>query len=361
MRSCIRIGYGMIAQIHQQKLDAMGVETLAVVETHPERRRAAERAGFQVAARCAEVVHLKPTFWDICVPTQYHANILEAIAACDTQANILIEKPICRFTDIPRIEEIMRQLSGRVVVNENYCSSAVTECVHQIVTQRDIKISFIAVEMSKHRGTDFANGRFVDEEFGAIGYEGPHLLAIVQHLGEHYLPGHVVDILVEDALIPSATGELTLLAEQGGIDLTYLTAAGIEVNLYTSLIGSLKYVLPLNQLDTKIPYGATTRHRVLKVTGTDAYGDVYQIVGWYEPIKGWSRNQGAIAIFNNSVLEKYIDSIWDDTIGSHLARAVRYFSGDHANPCSVAQALRVVRILEQCARPTVGTRIPLTS
>ena len=63
--TCIRVGYGVIAHIHQQKLDTMGVRTLAIVETHPERRLAAERAGFQVAAKCAEVAHLRPTFWDI--------------------------------------------------------------------------------------------------------------------------------------------------------------------------------------------------------------------------------------------------------------------------------------------------------
>jgi predicted dehydrogenase len=255
----------------------------------------------------------------------------------------------------------MRQISGRVVVNENYCSSAVTERARQIIAQLGIKIEHIAVEMSKHRGADFASGRFVDEEFGAIGYEGPHLLAIVQHLGEQYLPGHVVDIVVEDALIPSTTGTLTLLPDQGGIDLTYLTMGGTEVNLYTSLIGRLKYVLPVHQIGATIPFGAATRHRVLQVTGADTDGDLYHVAGWYEPIRGRNRNEGAIAIFKNAVLDKQIDSIWDDTIGTHLARAVRCFTGSNENPCSVAQALRVVRFLEQCARPTVGARIPLTS
>src|SRR5690349_12463733 len=97
--TCIRVGYGAIAQIHEVKLDMLGVRTLAIVETHPERRMAAERAGFQVATSCTEVAELRPTFWDICVPTQYHVDILEMIAACDPCANILIEKPICRYTD----------------------------------------------------------------------------------------------------------------------------------------------------------------------------------------------------------------------------------------------------------------------
>ena len=134
-----------------------------------------------------------------------------------------------------------------------------------------------------------------DEEFGALGYEGPHLLAIVQHLGQQYLPGDVVDLAVEDAIIPTAAGGSTLLAGQGGIDLTYLTPTGVEVNLYTSLVGRPKYVLPpLNPLGMTIAYGDPTRHRVLKVTGTDMRGDTYQIAGWYVPICGYGRSQGRL-------------------------------------------------------------------
>jgi hypothetical protein len=360
--TCIRVGYGAIAQIHQVKLDTLGVRTVAVVETLPERRLAAERAGLQVATTCAEVAHLRPTFWDICVPTQCHADILEAIAACGTRANILIEKPICRYTDLPRIERILRQFSGQIIVNENYCSSAVTEHVRQAIERLDIQIEYIAVEMTKHRGADFASGRFIDEEFGALGYEGPHLLAIVQHLDQQYLPGHVVDIAVEDAIIPTETGGSTLLAGQGGIDLTYVTPAGVEVNLYTSLVGRPKYLIPpLNQRGMTIGYGDTTRHRVLQVTGRDIRGDTYQIAGWYEPIRGYDRSQGAAAIIKNGALETFIHPIWDDTIGTHLARAVRCFIGMDENPCSVAQGLRIVRFLEQCTRPTIGARIALTS
>jgi hypothetical protein len=359
--TCIRVGYGAIAHIHQQKLDSLGVRTLAIVETHPERRLAAERAGLQVATRCAEVAHLMPTFWDICVPTQYHVDILEAIVACDSGANILIEKPICRYTDIPRLEHVLRQFSGQIIVNENYCSSAVTEYVRQAIERLGVQIEQIAVEMTKHRGADVASGRFVDEEFGALGYEGPHLLAIVQHFGQQYLPGDVVDLAVEDAIIPTRAGGSTLLAGQGGVDLTYLTTTGVEVNLYTSLVGRPKYVLPpLNQPGMTIPYGDSTRHRVLHVTGKDICGDTYQIAGWYEPIRGYDRSQGAASISRNGAVQKFIQPIWDDTIGTHLARAVRCFTGADENPCSVAQSLGIVHFLEHCARPTVGASMALS-
>jgi hypothetical protein len=109
-----------------------------------------------------------------------------------------------------------------------------------------------------------------------------------------------------------------------------------------------------------IAYGDTTRHRVLKVTGTDIRGDTYQIAGWYEPIRGYDRSQGAAAIFKNGALETVIHPIWDDTIGTHLARAVRCFTGEDENPCSVAQALRFVGFLEYCARPMVGAPMALS-
>ncbi|HET9224780.1 MAG TPA: hypothetical protein VFO07_19865, partial [Roseiflexaceae bacterium] len=264
--------------------------------------------------------------------------------------------------DIERIEHVLRHFRGQVVVKENYCSSAVTEYVRQAIERLNLELQHIAVEMTKHRGADVAGGRFVDEEFGALGYEGPHLLAIVQHLGQQYLPGDVMDLAIEDAIIPTEAGGSMLLAGQGGIDLTYVTPTGVEVNLYSSLVGHPKYVLPpLNPLGMIIPYGDPTRHRVLKVTGTDVRGDTYQIAGWYEPIQGYGRSQGAAAIFKNGALEIFFQPIWDDTIGSHLARAVRCFTGPDENPCSVAQALGIVRFLEQCAKPTLGAPILLIS
>jgi hypothetical protein len=117
---------------------------------------------------------------------------------------------------------------------------------------------------------------------------------------------------------------------------------------------------PLNQPGMTIPYGDSTRHRVLQVTGRDIRGDTYQIAGWYEPIRGYDRSQGAASISKNGAVQKFIQPIWDDTIGTHLARAVRCFTGEDENPCSVVQALRIVRFMEQCTRPTLGAPISLT-
>src|SRR5262249_53057665 len=153
-----------------------------------------------------------------------------------------------------------------------------------------LEVQHIAVEMTKHRGADVASGRFVDQEFGALGYEGPHLLAIVQHLGQQYLPGDMVDLAIEDAIIPTEAGGSTLLAGQGGIDVTYVTRMGVDVNLYSSLVGRPKSLLPpLNQPRMTIAYGDPPRHRVLLITGKGICGDTYQVAGWYEPLRGYGR------------------------------------------------------------------------
>ena len=104
----------------------------------------------------------------------------------------------------------------------------------------------------------------------------------------------------------------------------------------------------------------TTKHRIVQVTGCAPTGDSYQIVGWYEPISGFGRSMGAVRVLKNGAVEQATQPIWDDTIGAHLARAMRAFGDEHENPCTVDQALRVVRFLEQCARPTIGARIALT-
>jgi UDPglucose 6-dehydrogenase len=117
---CVRIGFGSSAHIHERALDEFGVHTIAVLEIDPERRRTAEVAGVPVVSSYAEAADLRPGFWDVCTPTATHIEVLEQVIAADPGADILIEKPICDFADVPRLRALLGNHHGRMVVNENY-------------------------------------------------------------------------------------------------------------------------------------------------------------------------------------------------------------------------------------------------
>lgn len=103
---CIRIGFGKIAQIHEEHLKKQGVETIGVVEIDPKRIQAIEQAGFKAFNSLAEAIKQQPDFYDVCTPVYARADTLGALCALDPYANILIEKPICDFKDWAHVSQI---------------------------------------------------------------------------------------------------------------------------------------------------------------------------------------------------------------------------------------------------------------
>jgi hypothetical protein len=351
--SCVRIGYGAIARLHESKLHAMGVRTAAVVEVDPGKRRLAEMSGHTVLRSCAEASSLAPTFWDVCAPTSQHLPLIEAILTIDRGAKILVEKPVCSPAEIPRLLDIVRGSRGSVVVNENYYSSFVTEMVREIAFDRiGLRPRRIVVEMTKNRVRDFERGRFVDQELRALGYEGPHLVATVEKLGEGLLPDRIGQATFEDAII-QRRGVTRVLRGHGSATLQYVSRAGVEVELHTALNGAVKHGRP--------PYGSSgrrvipcddeeTRYRVIIVEGTGRSGEDISVVGFYDPIGGFGRGRGAVATLRRGAVVDVVQPIEDDTMGTHLRRAMQHFARQAPNPCDVARAARVVGLLGKFAR-----------
>jgi hypothetical protein len=346
--TCVRIGYGTIAKLHESKLHAMGVRTAAVIEVDPGKRRLAEMSGHTVLRSCAEASSLAPTFWDVCASTSQHLPLIEAILTIDRGAKILVEKPVCSPAEIPRLLDVVRGSRGSVVVNENYCSSLVTELVREIAFDRiGLHPRRIVVEMTKNRVRDFERGRFMDQELRGLGYEGPHLVATVERLGEGFLPDRIGQATFEDAII-RRRGATQVLPGQGSATLQYVSRAGVEVELHTALNGAVKHVRP--------PYGSSggrvipcddekTRHRMMIVEGTGRSGEELSVVGFYDPIDGFGRSRGAVATLRRGVVVDVVQPIEDDTMGTHLRRAVQYFARQAPNPCDIARAARAVRLL----------------
>lgn len=200
--TCARIGYGIIAALHEKKLRERGVQTVAVVDTSPEKREQAMQEGFPVCNSCAEAAPLQPDFWDICVGNSQHLKVIQQVLAVDPHANMLVEKPVCPVSEIPRLRDMLTNFKGKIVVNENYASSQVTPLVRNIALE-DLRIKprRIICEMTKNRELDTARGRYVDYESGALRYEGPHILACVCALGEGYAPKTIVASEFEDAVL----------------------------------------------------------------------------------------------------------------------------------------------------------------
>lgn len=363
--SCARVGYGKIARIHERALGALGVRTVATLETRRKKRDLARAAGAAVYTSYDDVAALRPDFWDVCTPTDSHVSVLEKISACAPDAHVLIEKPICHHADLPALHAVLARHRGSVAVNENYASSAVSAAVAETVRGLGLRPVRIVAEMTKHRGNDFLAGRFVDLALGAFGYEGTHLLAAVGALGPEYLDGVPSVLNMDDAFFPGASeiaiglpgAEIdrvtrwTKLPRQGGASVVYDAPGGCRVELYTSLTGMIGFPCP--------PYAPTvpclgqndpTRYRILRVDGVDADGTCHQVVGFFEPLPGRRRGQGALAVFRDGSLLRPVSVIDDDSISRHFTRILDHFAGRDENPCPAEEGVRALTRLHSWVR-----------
>ncbi|OLP17969.1 hypothetical protein BST81_13035 [Leptolyngbya sp. 'hensonii'] len=348
--TCARVGYGTVARLHEQKLSESGVKTVAVIDTDSQKKQQAEQAGFLVLPSCAEAAPLRPGFWDICVNTSQHFNVIQQILQVDPQANILVEKPVCLLAEIPSLTTTIVNFGGKIVVNENYASSKITGIVQEIAFRKlGLRPSKIVVEFTKNRQLDSIGGRFIDYDLGVLGYEGPHMLAIVAQLGEELQIDQIIDSRIIEPSTPLHCQGETCARNQGSAFVRCRSKTGVEVELYTCMAGIVQYRYPLFSIEN-IPIEDTlTRYRLVALTGTDPAGDEYTIVGFFEPLPNFHRSQGAVITLKNQVIVGVLAPVEDDCMGVHLQRAVDYFTGTGENPYSLAMALHNTILLHRLA------------
>lgn len=331
--TCARVGYGIIAPLHEQKFQAAGVETVAIIETDESKR---EKIG-KLWATLEEAAQKKPFFWDICTPPSDHLTTIKKIITLDPLAKILVEKPVCLSSEISELQALLKDFKGSFVVNENYLSS---DIVSRVVKEAETitTVKRIVVEMDKNRVADVKKGRYIDPE-GAFKYEGTHMLTILN------------DVLKARKLsLPQAPTSVTYTdmlshPNQGSAHVVY-DVDGCQIELFTSMTGSLRnHYVPYGR--EPIPENDTTRYRVVAIEGTEEDGTAATVAGFFEPLPSHDRSLGEVVISKNGKIEQKIENIPDDTMGKHLARAVGFFCGKTTtNPCPAGLAIDIVRQID---------------
>ncbi len=72
------------------------------------------------------------------------------------------------------------------------------------------------------------------------------------------------------------------------------------------------------------------------------------VAGFYEPIISQNRCEGRVVVYQNSIVQKIIPSIVDDTMGTSMKNAVEYFQGKRKNPCAAKTAIQIVELMNLC-------------
>ena len=240
---CVRVGNGQVAFWHENKFRDLGIDTLGIIDPDPVKQKEAAERGIKIFDSFYPASAIRPFFWDICCPTKYHVEVIREIIKIDPHANIIVEKPICNYSNIKSLNQILKQFKGKLVVNENYIASSVTQKIKELIISMNMTPHRVVSEMTKNRVNDFINGRFVDDKFYAFGYEGSHMVTNVLALGEKYLPQNIGKIFYEDLQV-NINERNYYLPKQAMVEKHYRAVNGAEVVLYTSMVGKIKYFYP---------------------------------------------------------------------------------------------------------------------
>lgn len=331
--TCLRIGYGKVAKIHQQVFDSLKIPTIGIIDNDIHKQEEALKAGQKVVYSYEEAAKLNPFFWDIAVDTQKHFLVLQKIIAQQHRAKILIEKPICYYSQIEQLQELLNNFKGLLTVNENYASSTIVEVLQDIIYNKyKIIPKKITVEFTKNRILNMSQGRFIDEELGILGYEGSHMIDIVFQLSKC---SNIKKIISKE------TDNLNYY-------LKFTLENNISVNFYTSIVGKIKYNFPFIQKHKDILIDEyEQKYRVVSVEGKDQQDNTYEIIGFFEPIYKLRRLQGSIVVMKNGKTIEVKAPLLDNSMKNHFEKVISYFQDLEETPYDLTRALNVVKILAQ--------------
>ncbi|GAA2346197.1 Gfo/Idh/MocA family oxidoreductase [Streptomyces violaceusniger] len=227
------VGHGAAGRLHLRLLGDLGF-ALSVVDpatvTPPPGVRAFDR--IDAAAR-----HRHVDVWSVCSPTATHVDTVAAVLEADPAARLLVEKPLCRPWEIPRLTALRAAHPGaRLVVMDQYGHATSTVLLRSLLRELAPGHPLLAVRVGfgKDRRADIAAGRFVDRDYGVFGYEWLHMLALLRGVlpPEYYRaylsaapePGRL-RVAADPELVSAAAHEVTAVR-------------GVEIELYSTVVGS---------------------------------------------------------------------------------------------------------------------------
>lgn len=174
------IGYGRAGQLHRKCYPDF-VSLIGIVD--PDIKIPLE--GPRVHENLAMVDQSKVDYIDIATPTATHLEILKDCMTRFDKTPILVEKPLCGPNEIKETRELIDSYDAPVYVQENYWASSAISIIKYLLDYYDVNIKKVRIDFSKNRFLSNINGRFVDNTWGLWGYEGPHIVAILEAVTGH--------------------------------------------------------------------------------------------------------------------------------------------------------------------------------
>ncbi len=336
------IGYGNAARIHKNTFPE--AEMIGVFDNDPQKIKEFQTSQMYFYRSLEEMLMCgpEPDYFDVTTPTDSHFSVVKEILSQYPAARILVEKPVCMPSETEKLRMLEKKFEkAKLVVNENYMSSQVTQKIRKYVEEFEMKRPSISIEFSKNRIPDVEKGRFLDKELGAFGYEGTHMETCVVGSGGDRRIKEITNSVFRPMMLSNGN----VVEDQGEALLDYRAKDGSFVHFFTSMIGNTDVRLPdsdkLPKYNIKNP---DERYRVMLVEER-----FVTVGGIFEPMPNKPRGQSIVFVYQNGNMEK-IDSVDDNHMRFHQQRAVDFFEGKGENPCNVETAVGIVEDLDRAVK-----------
>lgn len=176
------VGYGVAGRLHTAILTELGA-TPAIIDPKHQDLPAAMRTFPHEVSELPPALAAGIDLWSICCPTTEHLPVLRAVLAHNPAARVLMEKPACRGHEIDTFTRLLADHpAARIVVSDQYRHSTTLPAFTDLIAtlEPDAPIAKISVLFTKDRHPDNASGRFIDHDYGVLGYEWLHMLAVTR-------------------------------------------------------------------------------------------------------------------------------------------------------------------------------------
>lgn len=199
VHACV-VGYGVAGRLHTDILTEFGASVTIIDPKHQDlprtHRSFPHEVGELPVSQAADI-----DLWSVCCPTAEHLPVLRAVLEHNPAARVLLEKPACQGHEIEAFTALLsRHPRARIVVNDQYRRSDALSAFTGLVDYLEpaAPMSRTTVTFTKDRTADIVGGRFLDRDYGVLGYEWLHMLAVLGRI----LPPPVLDVYL--AADPSA-------------------------------------------------------------------------------------------------------------------------------------------------------------
>ncbi|MBU3862649.1 Gfo/Idh/MocA family oxidoreductase [Streptomyces sp. 4503] len=228
------VGLGVAGRLHRSILGRMGAR-LTVVD--PQQERAGEAPSWPSVDAMPTAAVAGTDVWSVCCPTADHLGVLRRILARQPSARVVLEKPACASAEVDDFRQLLASHpTARVVVIDQYAHARALDALGTTLAAHEPGRPVpqrVRVAFTKDRAADIAAGRFVDRDYGVLGYEWLHMLAVLRRVlpapaNTAYLTGDVGESLLRASYHPEF--HTTALEERT------VLASGTTLEMYSSIL-----------------------------------------------------------------------------------------------------------------------------